>query len=203
MESLLTIEKSPEVDVIIDFVKALRPKETLEVGCNFGRELKYLEGLTQLYGIDNNIKKVEAAQEYVQGTFVHADAASIPFNDENFDLVYGTGVFCHNPPEYIKYYIEEMFRVSRKYILIVEYIGSHLSRTTVGNCKQHTWVHDYELLAAKLNVIIKYNRKVFFGTDCFQVLLLEKVLPAHVTQNIIPQNSRFILKLGKYKLEIK
>lgn len=201
----MTAQKSPEVDVIVDFVKVLKPQEVLEVGSNFGRELKFLEGLTKLYGIDINSEKIETAKKYVHGSFKVADACSIPYKNDRFDLVYGTGVFCHNSSEKIASFINEMYRVSHKYILIVEYVGSHLSKNVVGNCKQNTWIHDYDLLVSKLNVIIKYNQRKFFGTDCFQVILLEKVLQPKVTQQIFiePKCSRFMLKIGKFKVEIK
>jgi SAM-dependent methyltransferase len=203
--SLLSIQKSPEVDIIVDFVQTLHPKNVLEVGCNFGRELKFLEELTKVHGIDKDAEKIEKAKAYVHGSFKVADASLIPTSNNRFDLVYGTGVFCHNPPEKITQFINEMYRVSKKYILIVEYVGSHLSRNIIGNCKQNTWIHDYDLLISKLNVIIKYNQRKFFGTDCFQVLLLEKVLQPKVTQNIFiePKCSRFMLKIGKFKVEIK
>lgn len=201
----MSIQKSPEVDVIVDFVQSLKPRETLEVGSNFSRELKFLEKLTKIYGIDKDAEKIKVAQTYAKGIFKVADASFIPYRSNRFDLVYTSGVLCHNPAEKIADYINEMFRVSKKYILIVEYVGSHLSKNIVGNCKQNTWVHDYDLLVSKLDVIIKYNQKKFFGTDCFQVVLLEKVLQPRITQNVFiePKASRFMLKLGKYKMEIK
>jgi SAM-dependent methyltransferase len=195
--------KSPEVVTIIDFVTLLKPAEVLEVGCNFGRELKYLEGLSKLYGIDKDLVKIGKAKEYVSGTFKVADAADIPFKSNRFDLVYVSGVLAHNPK--VDLYLEESLRVSKKYLLIVEYVGTHSSRTTVGNCKQNTWVHDYNFLVSKLNANVKYNQVKTFGADCFHVLLLEKKVPETVVINEFqesPKQKKFVLKIGKFELGV-
>ncbi len=198
----MSIQKSPEVSIIVDFVKSLQPKHCLEIGANYGRELKQLEGFSELYGIDKDASKVKFAKSYTSATVKLADASALPYRSEKFDFVYSSGVFAHNSPEKVKVLIDELYRVSRKHILLVEYIGSHLSKNSVANCKSNTWIHDYDLLVSKLNVNIKYNQKKFFGTDCFQVILMEKVSPAKITVQNVVKPRRFILKLGKFKLEI-
>ena len=205
MDIKLNLQKSPEVDIIIEFVKEFRPKNVLEVGSNYGRELKFLEELASVYGIDKDAEKIETAKGYVDGTFKVAEASAIPYKDNKFDFVYSSGVFAHGPPEAIKDYIKELFRVSNKYILLVEYIGSRLSKNTIGNCKKNTWIHDYNLLASVLDVNIKYNQQKFFGTDLFQVLLLEKILKKKTIVNTFFElkEKRFVFKIGKLKLEIE
>lgn len=200
-------EKSPEVDIIVDFVNELHPKNVLEAGCNYGRELKQLELNTnaRLYGIDIDESKIEKAKTYVDGVFKVADASQIPYNGCKFDLVYSSGVLAHSPPEKIKPILWELERVSSKYILLVEYIGSHLSKNTVANCKQNAWIHDYNKLVSGLDVIIKYNEKIFFGTDCFHVILMKK--DSRKIQEIkiierIPQERKFEIKIGKFKMGI-
>lgn len=197
------IEKSPEIVIIKDFVKELHPKNILEVGCNWGRELKHLEGLSNLCGIDKDSEKIARAKTYVKGDFRVCDAINITYKNLKFDMVFSTGVFAHSPPEKIKQIMDEMFRVSSKYILIVEYIGSHLSRNTVGNCKQNTWVHDYNKLVSGYDVVTKYNEKIFYGTDQFHVLLLKKDVPkieTIVKIREVPQEKRFEIKIGKFKI---
>ena len=102
---IIMFEKSPEVSVIIDFVKSLQPETVLEIGCNFGRELKHLEGLSNLYGIDTSSEKIEKAKAYVKGIFRIAEASQIPYKDKKFDFVYSTGVLAHSPPEKIKFLV--------------------------------------------------------------------------------------------------
>jgi ubiquinone/menaquinone biosynthesis C-methylase UbiE len=171
---MLNIEKSPEVQLIVDFVKELKPRSTLEIGMNYGRELKHLVGLTELYGIDKDPVKIEKAKSYCSGSFRVGDASALPYESAKFELCYSSGVFLRTPPEDAKQILDELYRVSSKYILLVEYIGSRLSKNVVGNCKVNTWVHDYEMLIAPLNVNIMYKEKKFFGADCFQVILMQK-----------------------------
>lgn len=199
---MCTSNKSPEVDSIVYFVKNLQPKTTLEIGCNYGRELKFIEDYTKVYGIDKDSSKIFQAKDYVKGEFKVGDASNLPYKSNRFDLCYSSGVFVHNPPEKIVNYINEMIRVSKKYVLIVEYIGSKLSQNTVGNCKQNAWVHDYELLVSTINATVKYNRKQFFGSDCFHIILLEKNIPNKLVINKIAKESQFVIKIGKLKLEI-
>lgn len=200
---IIMFEKSPEVSVIIDFVKSLQPETILEIGCNFGRELKHLEGLSNLYGIDTSSEKIEKARVYVKGTFKIADASQIPYKNNKFDLVYSSGIFAHSQTEKIKSIMDEMFRVSNKYILLVEYIGSHLSKNIVGNCKQNAWIHDYNKLISGYDVVTKYNEKIFFGADCFQVLLMKKEIKKIEKFTLIkeiPQERRFEIKIGKFRV---
>lgn len=195
-------EKSPEISVIIDFVKSLQPEFILEVGSNWGRELKHLEGFAKLYGIDISDEKIEKAKSYVKGTFRVADASQIPYKDNKFDFVYSSGVFAHSSPEKIKSIMDEIFRVSSKYILLVEYMGTRSSRTGIGNCKQNTWVHDYNRLVSVYDIVMKYNEKLFFGTDCFQVLLMKKEIKKVEKFTFIkeiPQERKFEIKIGKFK----
>jgi SAM-dependent methyltransferase len=197
------LEKSPETTIIIEFAKELHPKNIFEAGCNYGRELWYLQGLAPLYGIDSDEDKINFAKTYVDGTFKVADATSIPYKDNKFELVYSSGVLAHSPPEKAKDIMYELYSVSSKYILLVEYIGSHLSRTSVGNCKQNTWIHDYNKLVSTLDVVVKYNEKVFFGSDCFQVMLLKKEIPKvekFIQIEKIPQERKFEIKIGKFRV---
>ena len=198
------LQKSPEIDIILEFIKKLHPNKVLEPGANFGRELKYLEGIVpHLYGIDLNREKVQFGKTYVKAEFRIADASNIPYKDNKFDFVYTDGIFAHSAPEKIKAIMDEIFRVSSKYILLVEYVGTHLSRNTVGNCKQNTWIHDYNKLVSGYDVMTKYNEKMFYGTDCFQVILLKKEIKKReefIFVHEVPQERKFEIKIGKFRV---
>ena len=203
---IFMLEKSPEVDVIIDFVKTLQPRNVLETGCNWGRELKHLQGLTKIYGIDLSSEKISRAKAYIpDGIFRVADASQIPYMSNRFEMVYSSGVFAHTSPEFIESIMDEIYRVSSKYVLLVEYAGSHLSKNTVGNCKQNTWIHDYNKLVSGYDVMTKYNEKMFYGTDCFQVILLKKEIKKReefIFVHEVPQERKFEIKIGKFRLGI-
>ena len=194
-------EKAPEVDILLGFISDLQPKRVLEVGCNYGRELKYLEGLARLYGVDMIPEMIEHAKGYVRGTFKVGDAHNIPFNTNFVDLVYTDGLLSHLPPEKMKASISELVRVSKKHLLIIEYLGTRMGRNTIQNCKKFTWVHDYERMVAPFNLIIKYNQERFLGADLYKILLLEKNVPK--LETIIREKEKkrlFELKVGKWKI---
>ena len=118
-------EPSPESQVLVDFVETLKPKKTLEVGCNWGRELKLLEGKTQLYGIDFNPLMISQARKFLKkAEFKVAEATEIPYPDNFFDLVYTDGLLSHVPPENVEKAISEIIRVSKKHCLLIEYLGT-------------------------------------------------------------------------------
>ena len=194
--------KSPEVEVILSFVKTLKPKKILEIGVNYGHELKYLEGLAKLYGVDSNETMIENAKQYMpDGIFRLADATSIPYPDNIFDFVYTDGLLSHAPPETVAEALVEAVRVSRNKILLIEYLGTRQSRSGFSNCKKFTWIHNYERLIAPLEVYTKYNERLNFGADIYQVLLLEKRAPqkvTHVLNNFAPSFKG--LKIGKFKI---
>lgn len=174
----MTKEIETEISYIIDFVQSWKPSCTLEVGCNFGRELKTIEYLTQVYGVDKNPEKIDEAKKYIpSGIFSVADGEVLPFPDNFFDLVYSSGgVLCHNPPEKVFSIIREMIRVSRKRIVLLEYLGT---RTTPDpdlylNCKKETWIHDYDNLFIGKNCEVLVSKFVVVGYDKFQLILISK-----------------------------
>ena len=189
-----------EVDILIDFVKKLKPKTTLEVGCNFGRELSTIEGLTKAYGIDQN-------EEFTQrkDNIICANGEDIPYKNNKFDLIYTDGCLSHNKePEII---LDEMIRVSKKYILLIEWIGSKTG-TGYSNVKEGiSWIHDYEFLISGKDIKVLFNRRIPCRADLFHVILLQKdKLKTKIIERVetkeVEKKSKFSISLGKYKLEI-
>lgn len=99
-------------------------KKILEVGCNVGNNLISLSkiGDYDLIGIEPNRYAVKAGRKKTDSiTIIEGNGFSIPFIDTYFDLVFTVGVLIHIAPEDLPKIIDEMYRVSRKYILIAEY----------------------------------------------------------------------------------
>jgi pseudaminic acid biosynthesis-associated methylase len=100
------------------------PTRALEVGCNVGWNLEYLRrlGVGELFGIEPQAHAVERARwrgpafNVIQGT-----AFDLPFRDGWFDLAFTSGVLIHISPETIGSAIDELYRVSRKWIVAIEY----------------------------------------------------------------------------------
>lgn len=107
------------------FLKTYHVKNVLEVGCNIGGNLRWIAGIlppTSVYGIDINAQAVEFLKKKVPGLQLSVcGAKKLPFKDASFDLVFTAGVLIHQPEETLPQVMEEIVRVSRKYVLCLEY----------------------------------------------------------------------------------
>jgi pseudaminic acid biosynthesis-associated methylase len=97
----------------------------LEVGCNRGHNLFLLAKLckdAQLIGIEPNSRAVTIAKESTPMiSVIRADAFSIPFKTDHFDLAFTANVLIHISLEDLPTALGEIHRVSRRYILAIEY----------------------------------------------------------------------------------
>ena len=192
-----------ETDVLVEFVKEINPKSVLEVGCNYGRELKLLENTANLYGIDKSVRQINKARKYLPtGTFTVANGSKIPYDDNTFDLVYTVGCLSHNEESKMGKILDELLRVSTGYVLTIEWVGTKTSPTSYGNCKENTWIHDYERLWAVKNVKVCFNRKVSVGADLFHVMLVRKGRIFKKVRDMQKKPPRFSLHVWKFKFEV-
>lgn len=104
------------------------PKSVLEVGCNVGINLRALDRLidADLYAIEPNA----AAREVVLRDKIlpperlfDADATAVPMGDGEVELSFTTGVLIHVPPEELGGAVDELYRVSSRYIFMSEYFA--------------------------------------------------------------------------------
>lgn len=182
-----TLTPDPEFFYISDCIKAWKPQRVLEVGCNFGRELKSIDHLTQVYGIDKDPEKIKEAQKYVpKGTFKVADAVvGIPFPDNYFDFVYSDGCLSHCPPDWLPKILTEMIRVSRGRVVILEYMGTRTSSTGFSNSKSNTWLHDYDSIFLGNSNDVTTSKTVVVGLDAFTFMILTKGLLLPKSRNAL------------------
>jgi pseudaminic acid biosynthesis-associated methylase len=99
----------------------LAPQRLLEVGCNAGGNLRFIEPAApdaRIYGIDINRKALGVAQQFLpDGNFSRESASDLPFRDGWFDLVFTMGVLIHQPEESIRTVLSEIARTSSRYVL--------------------------------------------------------------------------------------
>ena len=95
--------------------------EVLEVGCNAGHNLLALQSLgAYVRGVEPNHRARTLAED--RGLYVvDGRAEELPFEDESVDFAFTAGVLIHIHPEQLAGVLRELHRVSRKYILAVEY----------------------------------------------------------------------------------
>jgi len=84
----------------------------LEVGCGAGAFLKEIKTYRKICGIDYSQSAIAAIKEIMDGEFLCAEAAAIPFPDHAFDKVLSFGVFFYfNNYDYAIDAFAEMVRV--------------------------------------------------------------------------------------------
>lgn len=103
-------------------------KYALEVGCNYGNNLAAIEsiGLTAI-GVEPNEYALRKGQELLR-KIIPGNAYNLPFATNSFDLVFTSGVLIHIPNDLLEQAMNEIYRVSRKYILTIEYMGADKER---------------------------------------------------------------------------
>jgi len=114
--------------VFIDVLTVLRNKHhnysVLEIGCNKGHNLTALKFLgfkqDNIIGVDINNYALGLARK--DGHNVkNENILNLSLDDNTFDLVFTMGVLIHISPDDVSRAVKEMYRVSKKYILAMEY----------------------------------------------------------------------------------
>jgi pseudaminic acid biosynthesis-associated methylase len=150
----------------------------LEVGCNVGNQLMHLQkaGFTDLWGIEVSKYAVEAAKQKTKGVnIVKAPAAEIPFRDEFFDLVFTSGVLIHIPPEGLQMTMDEIYRVSRKYIWCFEYFAAEPTEIEYRGKQGLMWKNDFQKLFTnrfQALKVVKEKKFKYLSNDNVDVMFL-------------------------------
>ena len=137
---------------LLRIISQLKPKNILEAGCGFGRNLKFLieQGIAprRLTGIDFSshlLRHINLPGVKLQ----RASAQKLPFPANQFDLVFTHGLLMHLPPSQIHLALSELVRVTHHYLVVIEE-----TRKKPGRINHFTWAHDYPKLIAAFNLKI-------------------------------------------------
>ena len=101
----------------LEFLKEYVHKESrvLDIGCGNGRLVDMFEGMEINYtGIDSSKELIKIAKKErgSKGSFFHANALELPFDDGTFDTVFSIAVLHHVPSEaYRAQFVSEIHRV--------------------------------------------------------------------------------------------
>jgi pseudaminic acid biosynthesis-associated methylase len=103
-------------------------QRVLEVGCNRGHNLMVLADLLgqgcDVVGVEPNRYALELArQATTKAGVLHGDIFDLPFKDSFFDMVFTAGVLIHVAPTDLPAALAELHRVSRRYLLVIEYFA--------------------------------------------------------------------------------
>lgn len=107
-----------------DIIYRTKIKSVLEVGCNTGQNIglisEYLP--TFAWGCDVNQKAINTLHvRHKELNAVRCSGFDLPFKDDYFDLVFTAGVLIHQSPSEVEIMMQEIIRVSNKFVLAMEY----------------------------------------------------------------------------------
>ena len=145
----------PHRQFLIEIISHYNPLSILEIGCNCGPNLFLLAKKfpnVVITGIDINPMAVQKGNEWLTKESILNVKLSeckagelLQFNDKNFDVVFTDAVLIYSGPDKIKKVIEEMLRVSRKALILMEWHDFNSKHNSLGRYKRH-WVRDYKTL---------------------------------------------------------
>jgi len=122
-----------DIKKILETIRLPKKSKVIDVGCGTGRTLLWLKGLgfKNLIGVDitrsslKHCKKIGIKNVYLMDVF------GLKYKTEEFDLVFSEGLVEHfNESDFISS-INEICRVSRKYVLFVQPNRASLYRKLV------------------------------------------------------------------------
>lgn len=159
----------PHRQFLVEIISSYKPLSILEIGCNCGPNLRLLAGKfpdAEIIGIDINPVAVQKGNEWlVQEGILNvklleckADELS-QFSNKNFDIVFTDAVLIYLGPDKIRTVINEMFRISNKAIILMEWHDFNSKNNPLGKYKRH-WVRDYKKLLKEFipEEFIKINK---------------------------------------------
>jgi pseudaminic acid biosynthesis-associated methylase len=126
-----------------------RSARILEVGCNVGNQLLALQdmGFRNLFGIEIQSYALERAKSRVlDAGLVQASALAIPYPDQDFDLVFTSGVLIHIAPQDLPSALEEIHRCARSWIWGLEYYAPQMTDLSYRGHNRLLWKANYAQL---------------------------------------------------------
>ena len=118
---------------IHDLATSLRVTSVLEVGCNTGNDLGKFSQNFKVHGLDLNEDAISLAkQQFPSINFKNGSILNMPYEDSSIDFVFTHNVLNYIPEENMEKAINELFRISKKYILNCEAYDEKESEKTDG-----------------------------------------------------------------------
>jgi pseudaminic acid biosynthesis-associated methylase len=117
-------EKPERVESWRRLLDGIAPRRVVEVGCNVGWNLEYLSrlGVPELHGVEPQADAAARAHRRVASvSVVQGTAFALPFETAWADLVFTSGVLIHISPQTVGAALDEIYRVSKRWIVAIEY----------------------------------------------------------------------------------
>ena len=171
----ITLGQVNTINQIIELLEELDVKSILDVGCGNGFLINSLPSDIKVVGMDIS----EEALKYVKREYVTGSIEDIPFEDNSFDLVVCSDVIEHLYEDVLIKGIDELKRVSKKYLLMIYPYREQLdySRTKCKKCGCHFHINwhlrslDVEDIKSRINDDNIKLEKVFFTLFLYLMFL--------------------------------
>jgi len=106
--------------IIVDIIRRLKPEKIIEIGAGSGVDIIELHKLnfdvTYSDFSETALKKFKDRNPNIKA--VKCDVKKLPFSNNSYDLVFSLGLLEHFNEKDRKKAIEELFRISKRYVLI-------------------------------------------------------------------------------------
>jgi pseudaminic acid biosynthesis-associated methylase len=146
----------------------ISPVSALEVGCNVGWNLTYLErlGIRELYGIEPQPDAVARARARSANFHIlHGSAFDLPFPDGFFDLAFTSGVLIHIAPVTLGQALDEIARVARRWIVAIEYDDPREQEIAYRGHVGALWKRDHGAAWQKRFPALRLVRRLALGSE--------------------------------------
>lgn len=124
---------------IEDLIPKIKPNNVLEIGCGCGsltrKVAEYCKNIIATDVSEKRIKKCREEESSKNINFMKMDAVRLGFKDDAFDLVFERDSLHHIPNW--KKALNEMIRVSSKYILLSEPLDDNRSKEKFNSIEAH------------------------------------------------------------------
>lgn len=159
---------------ILEKLEELQPKTLLEVGCGFGRNIKFIAEnypfKLKITGVDFSDSMLKSARSFLSSTkrasvsieLLRENILSLPFGNSSFDAVLCHGALMHIKPQDIKKATSELKRVTKKWLFLIEQndASAPLAGKPFRKINYYTFTYPYKkLFRAKNAKILEYKRK--------------------------------------------
>jgi pseudaminic acid biosynthesis-associated methylase len=127
-----------------------RPKSVVEIGAGCGANLRALRGLCSSINRMVAVEPNASARRYLEdngvtfpGDALDGTAAAIPLQDGSIDMAFTSGLLIHIPPKDLGTVMDEIYRVTRRWILAIEYFSPEVTEVKYRGVDGALWKADY------------------------------------------------------------
>lgn len=148
----------------------MRLEHIVEVGCNRGHNLKAIYELESvsgnIIGIEPNAKALSKVRnQFPEVAALSGNIFTLPFIDGYADLVFTVGVLIHLHLDDLAKGINEIYRISKKYILCVEYFSEKEITINYRGHDNLLWKRDFKSHYLKLYPKLRVIREGYWDIE--------------------------------------